>query len=306
MGKKFARQYQLWIMLIPLLVWLFFFAYRPLRGISIAFLDYNPFAGYNSKFVGLDNFRDLMFGASRDFFWRAFRNTIILSLYGLVIGFPIPIILAILFHELRNSAYRKFVQTAVYIPHFISEVIVCSLVFTMLGAQTGLFNIIIEKVVGLFGGTYTGVNFLAQPEKFRGIYTLTGIWKEAGFSSIVFFAALCGIPMELYEAARVDGASRFRQIWSVSIPGILPTIVIMLIIKIGNILNVGYERVLLLYNPGVYETADVLGTYTYRIGTLNTEYSISTAASLINCVIGFTLVVFANRFSKRFSESTLW
>lgn len=305
--KTFKNQWQLYLLLLPLLIWLAFFAYRPLKGLLIAFQDYSPFLGSDSPYVGLKNFKDLMFGPSKEYFWRAFKNTCILSVYGLVFGFPIPIITAILFHELRNSAYRKFAQTAVYIPHFISEVIVCSIVVTALAMNTGLLNVILEKIVNLFGCDYEQIHFLADSGKFRTIYTLTGIWKESGFSSIVFYAALCGIPMELYEAARVDGAGRMRQIWSVSLPGIIPTIVVMLIIRIGNILNIGYERVLLLYNEGTYKTADILSTYTYRLGIQKVpDYAQSTAASLINCIIGFTLVIFANRFAKRFSESTLW
>lgn len=307
MYKSFKKQWQLWVLILPLLIWLVLFAYRPLKGILIAFQDYSPFLGSDSPYIGLDNFKELMFGASNQYFWRAFRNTIVISLYGLIIGFPIPIIMAVLFHEIRNASYRKFAQTAVYVPHFISEVIVCSMVVTALGMNTGLINVLLEKIVTLFGGDYNQIHFLADSGKFRMIYTLTGIWKESGFASIIYFAALCGIPNELYEAAKVDGAGRFRQIWSVSLPGILPTIVIMLIIRIGKILNVGYERVLLLYNPGIYDKADILSTYTYRLGIqAHPDFGLSTAASLLNCIIGFTLVVFANKFSKRFSESTLW
>lgn len=305
--KKIKAQWQLWVLLLPLLIWLALYAYRPLWGTLIAFQKYSPFLGEKSPFIGLDNFRELMFGPSSEYFWRAFRNTIVISLYGLAIGFPIPIILAIMFHELRRTGYRKFVQTSAYIPHFISEVIVSSLVLTMLAMNTGLVNILLSKFMGLFGVEFQQIQFMAQSELFPIIYTLTGVWKESGFASIVFYAALCGISNDLYEAARVDGASRLRQIWSISIPGILPTIVIMLIIRIGNILNVGYERVLLLYNPGIYDRADILSTFTYRMGVqANPNYGLSTAASLINSIIGLILVIGANKFAKKFSESTLW
>lgn len=302
------KNWQLWVMVLPLLLWLFFFAFKPLYGISIAFLKYSPFKGIaGSDFVGLKNFRDLMFGPSKDLFWRAFRNTVLISTYGLVFGFPIPIILALMFHELRSSRYRKMVQTVTYAPHFISEVIVSSLVLTMLALNTGLFNVVFEKIVTFFGGTYRQIHFMAESQYFRGIYTLSGIWKEAGFSSIVFFSALCGISPELYEAARMDGAGRFRQIWNISLPGIMSTIVIMLIIRVGNILNVGYEKVLLLYNTEIYDTADILSTFTYRLGIANNpNYGLSTAASLMNSLIGFAMVIAANRISRKLSETSLW
>lgn len=302
------RDWRLWVLILPLLVWLFYYSIRPLNGILIAFLDYSPFKGMEgSTFVGLDNFRDLMIGPSSASFWRAFKNTVLLSLYGLVIGFPVPIILAVLFHEIRNNKYRKLIQTVTYAPHFISEVIVCSLVLTVLALNTGLINVLLDKFFQLFGVDYKQIHFMAKPEYFRWIYTLSGMWKEAGFSSIIFFSALCGIAPELYEAAKVDGAGRFRQILHISLPGIKSTIVIMLIIRIGNILNVGYEKVLLLYNPGIYETADILSTFTYRMGvTTNPNYGYSTAASLMNSVIGFIMVIAANRISKKYSETSLW
>ncbi len=306
--ESIKEDWQLWIMIAPICIWLFFFAIRPLYGVSIAFLDYSPFKGISgSEFVGLENFKELMFGPSRDLFWRAFRNTVILSLYGIIFGFPIPIILAIMFHELRNERLRKGVQTIVYAPHFISEVIVCSLVLTMLALNTGLINILLSKFFGLIGVPYEQIQFMADPKYFRGIYTVSGIWKEAGFSSIVFFSALCGVPQELYEAAKVDGASRIKQILNISIPSIYSTIAIMLIIRVGNILNIGYEKVLLLYNPMIYETADILSTYTYRLGIANNpDYGLSTASSLTNSIIGFAMVIAANRISRKLSDTSLW
>lgn len=277
-------------------------------GVSIAFLKYSPFKGIEgSAFIGLDNFKELMFGASRENFWRALRNTVWISLYGIAFGFPMPIILAIMLHEVRNNSHRKFVQTVTYAPHFISEVIVSSLVLTMLALNNGIFNILLEKLFSLFGQDFTPIHFMAKSQYFRAIYTLSGIWKEAGFASIVFFAALCGIPVELYEAAKVDGASRLKQIWYISIPGIATTIVIMLIIRVGNILNVGYEKVLLLYNPGIYDKADILSTFIYRMGVRgNPDYGMSTAASLVNSVVGFAMVIIANRIAKKYSETSLW
>lgn len=306
--RLYFSNWRLWILVMPLLIWLFFFAFKPMYGISIAFLKFNPFQGYaGSDFVGLENFKELMFGPNSVNFWRAFKNTVLISLYGLIFGFPMPIILAILLHEVRSNKGKKIIQTVTYAPHFISEVIVCSLLVTMLALNTGLFNVVLEKIFALFGADFQGIHFMADSQYFRGIYILSGIWKEAGFESIVFYAALCGIPEELYEAAKVDGATRLRRIWSISIPGIMPTIVIMLIIRIGNILNVGYEKVLLLYNPGIYDRADILSTFIYRMGIQsNPNYGMSTAASLINSLIGFTMVIIANRIARKHSETSLW
>lgn len=300
--------WQLYLMIAPLVIWLYFYSVRPLSGVSIAFLDYNPFKGIEgSEFIWFDNFKTLVAGPSKAMFWRAFKNTVIISLYGIIFEFPVPIILAVMFHELRSQKYRSIVQTIVYAPHFISQVIVCSMVVTMLAMNTGMVNILAENFCKLIGFDYTRINFLAESQYFRSIYTLSGIWKEAGFSSIVFFASLCGIPTELYEAAKVDGANRFKQIWHISIPGIMSTIVIMLIIRVGNILNVGYEKVLLLYNSGIYDTADILSTYTYRMGVAaSPDYGLSTASSMINSVVGFAMVVLANRLAKRYSETSMW
>lgn len=306
--KSVRRDWRLWVLILPLLLWLYFYAYRPMYGIMIAFMDYSPFKGMEgSAFNGIDNFKTLMFGASRQLFWRAFKNTILISLYGLVFSFPMPIIFAILLHEVRNSKGRKIVQTITYAPHFISEVTICSLLLTMLALNTGLFNVLLGKIFALFGLEFQSIHFMAKSEYFRTIYTVSGIWQNVGFSSIVFFSALCGIPSELYEAARVDGATRLRQIWHISIPGILPTIVIMLIIRVGNILNVGYEKVLLLYNSQIYDRADILSTYIYRMGVASSpDYGLSTAASLVNSFIGFTMVIMANRIARKFSETSLW
>lgn len=307
-AEHIRTQWQLYIMVTPLVIWLILYAIKPLFGVSIAFLDYNPFTGMEgSKFIGLDNFIELIAGPSKDQFWRAFRNTVIISVYGILFVFPFPILLALMFHELRLKKYRQVIQTIVYAPHFISQVIVCSLVITMLAMDTGIINILIEKFLMLFGVEYNHILFMSESRFFRAIYILSDIWKEAGFSSIVFFAALCGVPVELYEAAKVDGANRLQQIWHISIPGIMSTIIIMLIIRVGNILNVGYEKVLLLYNTSVYETADILSTFTYRIGvSTSPDYGLSTASSLINSVVGFAMVVLANRLAKKFSETSMW
>jgi putative aldouronate transport system permease protein len=307
MKKDIFLNWQLYIMVTPLIIWLILFAYKPLWGIIIAFQDFSVFKGIRgSKFVGFGNFKELMFGTSSTYFWRAFKNTIALSSLGIIFGFPAPILLAILFNEVRNLNYRKGLQTLMYIPHFISEVVVASIIITFLAMDSGIFNVLAEKTLSLFGIAYEHIAFRSKPEFFRPIYIISGIWKEAGFGSIVFFAALVGIPPELYEAAKIDGANKFKQIVNISLPSILPTISIMFIIRIGNILKIGFEKVLLLYVPLTYETADILETYIYRLGTSNSNYGMSTAASLLNSVIGFILVIVANRLSKKLTQSSLW
>lgn len=301
------ENWQLYVMVLPLVIWLILYAYKPMWGIVIAFQKFSPFKGITgSDFIGLDNFKVLMFGTASQYFWRAFRNTILISLYGIIFAFPIPILLAVMFNEVRDGMFRKGVQTATYIPHFISEVVVASLVLSFLALNTGIINILVQKFLAIFGINYSHIQFMSKPGFFRSIYILSGIWKNVGFDSIVFFAALVGISPTLYEAAKMDGATKLQQIIHVSLPGITPTIVIMLIIRIGNILNIGYEKVLLLYNPIVYETADILSTYTYRLGVENVDYGLSTAASLINSIIGFILVIGANKISKKLTQSSLW
>lgn len=301
------ENWQLYVMVLPLVIWLILYSYKPMWGIIIAFQEFSPFKGISgSEFIGLGNFKELMFGNASQYFWRAFNNTILISLYGIIFSFPIPIVLALMFNEVKDGLFRKSIQTATYIPHFISEVVVASLVLSFLALNTGIVNILIEKLLAIFGMNYDHIQFMSKPGFFRSIYIFSGVWKNAGFDSIVFFAALIGISPELYEAAKIDGATKLQQILHVSLPSITPTIVIMLIIRIGNILNVGYEKVLLLYNPIIYETADILSTYTYRLGVENVNYGLSTAASLINSVIGFILVIGANKISKKLTQASLW
>lgn len=294
----------IYVLLAPLLIWYIMFAYKPMGGLVIAFQDYSPFKGIaGSEWVGLENFKELLFGKGSGYFWRAFKNTFLISFYGLIFGFPVPILLALMFNEAKDGIFRRGVQTILYLPHFISEVIMVGIVIAFLQPQTGIINVLLMKT----GNLKEGIYFITKPEMFRSIYILSGMWKEAGFSSIIYFAALASIPPELYEAARSDGANRFQQMLHVSIPGIAPTIIIMLIIRIGKLLAVGYERILLLYRPVTYETADVLSTYIYRLGlTGSSDFALATAAGLFNAVIGFILVRAANTISRKISETALW
>ncbi len=305
MKNKFEENWRLYVLLLPLMIWLAVFSYKPMTGLVIGFQNYNIFKGISgSDFVGFANFEYLFTGAGSMYFWRAFRNTILISVYSLIFTFPLPIILALFFNEVKDGAFRRGVQTAMFLPHFLSEVILAGIVIAFLQPDTGIINILLMKV----GILNEGICFLTLTEWFRPIYMLSGVWKECGFGSIVYFAALSGISPEQYEAAKVDGATKFQQMCFVSLPGIAPTIIIMLIIRIGNLLSVGYERVMLLYQPVTYETADVLSTYIYRlgIGSTSPNYSVAAAAGLFNSVIGFALVIAANRISKKMSDTVLW
>ncbi|MFD2117552.1 ABC transporter permease [Paenibacillus yanchengensis] len=298
LGKDVFRDRLLYILLIPFLAWFFIFKYVPMWGIQIAFKDFSLFQGIaSSPWVGFEYFKEFI---GNEYFMRVFRNTIIISLYGLFINFPAQIILAIMITEVTRQKFKKIVQTLTYLPHFISVVVVAGIVTTFLSPETGLINLVLEKFG--FDKTY----FLTNPDYFRGIYTIMNLWKETGFASIVFIAAISGIDTQQYEAAKMDGASKIKQIIHVTLPGILPTIVVMFILKIGSILSVGYETIILLYQPATYETADVISTYVYRSGLLDGRYDFATAVGLFNSVVALVLVVLANRWSKKVTNAGLW
>jgi len=296
--QHFRREWQIYLMLAPAIIWFILFLYKPMYGLQIAFKDYSVFQGIGgSPWVGLEHFRTL-FGS--DQFVRAFWNTIKLSAISLCIGFPAPIILALMFNEIINQKFKKTAQTIVYLPHFISTVIIAGIVITAFSPSAGIVN----TVIGWFG--IEPIYFLSKPEWFRPIFIGSGIWQEAGFSSIVFLAAIAGINPSLYESAVVDGATRWQMMWRITIPSILPTIIIMLIIRIGNILEVSFELIILLYQPATYQTADVVNTFIYRQGLQGGQYDLAAAAGLFNAVMAFVLVMAANTISKRFSRTSLW
>lgn len=234
------------------------------------------------------------------YFWRLLKNTLGISLYSIIVGFPIPIILALLINEVRNKYFQKGVQTIVYLPHFISAVITVSILTALLSPSSGLLNRLIE----LFGGD--AVHFMAEPKYFKTIYVLSDIWQSSGYNSIVYFAALTSIDTALYEAATVDGASKWKKLTSITLPCLLPTIMIMLILRMGSIFTVGYEKIMLMYNPATYETADVISTYLYRRAFESGDYSFSAAVGLFNSIINFVVIVVFNRISRRVSEVSLW
>jgi len=297
-GDHLKREWQLYVLLLPTILWLLIFLYKPMYGLQIAFKDYSVFRGVaGSPWVGFEHFLTLF---ENDQFLRALKNTVIISFYGLLFGFPVPILIALMFNEILNQTFKKTAQTIVYLPHFISSVIIAGIVMTAFSPSAGIVN----TILGWFG--FDPIYFLTKAEWFRPIFIGTGIWQEAGFQSIVYLAAIAGVSPTLYESAVVDGASRWQMMWKITIPSILPTIIIMLIIRIGNILEVGFEMIILLYQPATYSTADVVNTFIYRQGIQGGQYDLAAAAGLFNAVVAFVLVMTANTISKRYSRTSLW
>ncbi|WNR46098.1 ABC transporter permease [Paenibacillus roseipurpureus] len=298
MWRYMIKNWPLYIMLVPVFMYFIVFKYLPLVGSVIAFQDYNIFRGFlDSEWVGLQWFEQFL---TRPQFFRLFKNTLIISLYQIVLAFPAPIILAVLMNEVRKSAFKRTVQTIVYLPHFLSWALVYGLAYMMLSTQTGLVNGVIERLGG------EAIPFLQSAEYFRTVVIASGIWKEMGWSTIIFLAALSGISPSLYEAAKIDGANRWKQFLHVTIPGMLPAIVILLLLKIGSVMDVGFEQIYIFLNPISYEVGEVLDTYAYRIGIQNGQFSATTAIGLFKSVIGFVLLVGANKLSKKVTGEGLF
>lgn len=287
----------IYIILLPTLLYYLIFKYIPMFGNVIAFQDYKITRGvFESEFVGFKNFVEFLTNYK---FFELLRNTISINVLNLVLGFPAPILLALLLNEVKNLRFKKSVQTITYMPHFISTVVVSSLLLTFLSSD-GLFNGLRE----IFGADK--ISFMTEPKYFHMIYVLSGIWQGIGWNSIIYISAISSVSQELYEAATIDGASRFKQALHVTLPGIRETIIILLIMNIGQMLSLGYEKIILLYNPSIYETADVISTYVYRRGLLEGDYSYSAAVGMFNSVINFALLMTSNAISKKVSGSGLW
>lgn len=302
--KDFKFNKTLYLMILPVVIWYIMFCYVPMYGVLIAFKDFtlNVNLGYfaslmKSPWVGFKHFKSLLTTPS---FGRLIRNTFRISLYSLVFGFPAPVIFALLLNEVKQKVFKSTVQTLTYLPHFVSIIVICGLIrdFT---SNTGFITTIIANITGKEPET-----MLSNPMLFVPIYIISGIWQEFGWGSILYLATLSGISSELYEAAKIDGANRFRLVWHVSLPGILPTVVLMLILRMGSLINVGYEKIILLYNPLVYETADVISSYNYRSGLVNFRWSFSAAVGLFNSAVNFVFLFATNYLSRRFSETSLW
>lgn len=291
-------------MILPAILFLLIFSYGPMWGVLMAFQDYNLFKGFSaSEWVGFKHFE--MFFTSPEF-WRIMRNTFVISFLKLLIGFPAPIILALMLNEIGNIAFKRVVQTITYIPHFISWVVVSGLVFSMLAVDNGPVNDILLK----FNLIKEPISWLSVPEYFWSILVGTNVWKEIGFGSIVYLAAIIGIDPALYEASAIDGASRVKQIFTITLPSIAPVIMIFLILGVGNTLNAGFEDIMMLtrnLNNGiVMPVAEVIDTYVYNMGIMNQRYSYATAAGLFKSLLSVTLLVLANSLARRFNQESLW
>ena len=299
------RDYILYIFALPMLVWFGLFIYKPMYGLIIAFQEFSPFQGIQgSEFIGWENFRFLLFGSGATEFWNAIRNTVIINTLLLMFAFPAPIILALMFNEVTRDKFRQVTQTISYLPNFISTVVVIGIVIQILHPTSGSVNSILLRL----GVIDQPIKFLSSPEFYRAIYVVSEIWKDVGFSSIIFYAALVSVPRTPYEAAELDGANKLQQIWYISLPSIASTIVILLILRIGGMLAIGYEKTILLQNPLTVGVSEVVGSYVYKIGIVSTfpMYSVATAAGLFNAIIGFALVYGANKIAARLKMATLW
>ena len=295
--RDFHKNWQIYLMILPIIVYFFVFSYLPMGGVVIAFKNYSPAKGIiHSQFVGLKYFKNF-FGSF--YFGRLVKNTLMISISVLIFSFPCPIILALLLNEVHNRHFKKCVQTISYLPYFMSMVVICGLVKNFC-SSTGF----ITGIVAAFGGKRQ--DLLSNPALFRPIYVISDIWQTVGFNSIIYLASLTGINNELYEAAAIDGASRWQQTIHVTLPGIRNTITIMLILALGGLFNVGYEKIILLYNPMVMETADVIQSFVYRKGLIDAGYSYSTAVGLFNSVVNTILLLTANKISRKYSETSLF
>jgi len=291
------RNKYVYIMAIPVVLFYVLFHYVPMGGLLIAFQDYNLVKGISgSEWVGLQNFIDFFQGYE---FGRLLKNTLLLSFELIIFTFPAPLILALLINEVRCNPFKKLVQTVSYLPHFISLVVICGLVVNFTSSE-GVLN----QILALFGVEPS--TWLMRKELFHPIYIASDLWQQVGWNSIVYLAAIAGIDPGLYEAATIDGAGRWRQLWNVTLPALVPTITILFIMRIGNVMTLGHEKIILLYNPTIYETADIISSFIYRRGLLDASYGFSAAVGLFNSVINCILLWTANFLSKRLTENSLW
>ena len=295
--KEVQRSWPMYVMLLPAIILALIFCYAPMGGLVMAFQNYKPWLGITgSEFVGLDNFKQIFeFKES----YQAIINTFIIAVSKMVLGLIFPIIVALLLNEVHCKKYKSVAQTLSYLPHFVSMVVTAGIIkeFCM---SDGLLN----DIIVLFGGSRSAL--LQRPELYRTIYIVSDIWQEIGWGSIIYLAALAGIDQQLYEAAEIDGAGKWQQTLNVTIPGITPTIITMFILRVGNLMSMGYEKTILLYSSATYETADIISSYIYRVGLQEQSWSYSTAIGLFNSVINCILLVVTNKISKRVAATSLW
>lgn len=296
--KGMKKDYQLYLLALPAVLYIFIFSYIPMYGIQIAFKDFNVAAGISgSEWVGFDQFAKF-FNSYQ--FLTTLKNTLVLSIYSLLVNFPFPIILALMLNQAGSKKFSKLVQTVTYAPHFISVVVMVGMIMLMLSPTSGVVN----SVIKAFGGT--PINFMAEAGMFKSIYVLTDLWQQIGWSSIIYLAALAAINPELYEAAEMDGAGKFRKILHVDIPGVTPTAIIMLILAVGRIMSMGMQKAYLMQNPLNLDSSEIISTYVYKSGLLQMQYSYSTAVTLFESAINVILLVSVNALSKKISKTSLW
>ncbi len=295
--RDFAKNKLIYLMALPVMAYYIIFHYGPMYGLVIAFKYFAPAKGIlGSPWAGVYWFREFF---NSYFIERLIKNTLLINVLNLLFSFPAPIILALLLNELRSERYKRSVQTITYLPHFISLVVICGMIHDFT-SRDGIIN----DLVVFFGGERS--TMLLNPGLFRPIYIVSEIWQGVGWGSIIYLAALSSIDPELYQAAVIDGANRWKKIWHITLPGILPTIVILLILRVGSMMSIGHEKIILLYNASIYDTADVISSFVYRKGLLESNYSYSTAVGLFNSAINFMLVILANWLSRRATDHSLW
>uniref|UniRef100_UPI00403F317D ABC transporter permease n=1 Tax=Paenibacillus sp. FSL K6-1096 TaxID=2921460 RepID=UPI00403F317D len=296
--QALKKYWDLYLIMLPGLAYFIIFKYVPMGGIIVAFQDFSAFAGIRgSEWVGLAHFKNMFMDSE---FYTVFKNTLLISLYKLIWGFPGPIILALMLNEVRHMLYKRGVQTLVYLPHFLSWVIIGGILINVLSPATGIVN----QFLGMLG--LEPIFFLGSQEWFRTVLVVSDIWKEAGWGAIIYLAALASIDPQIYEAAVVDGAGKWKQLLHVTLPSLLGTIVILFVLRLGSVLDVGFEQIFVLYNPLVYNVADVIETYVYRTGITQGQFSFTTAVGLFKSVISLILVVLANKAARKLGQNSLW
>jgi len=293
----FKKHWQMYLIALPVILYFLIFNYAPMLGIVMAFEKYQIKKGiFGSAFIGFAHFKRLF---TSPFFWRLVKNTLLISFYGLLFSFPLPIIFALCLNEVRNKAFKKTVQTISYLPYFISVVVVVSILFDF-----GKANGLITNIASFFG--WDGGAVISSAKWFRSLYIGSNLWQHLGYNSIIFISALAAIDPTLYEAAKIDGANRWQQTLHVTLPGIAPTIVVLLILRLGQIMGVGYEKIILMYGPSTYETGDVIASYVYRVGILDADYGYSTAVNLFNSIVNLIVLCTANFISRKVNDTSIW
>jgi putative aldouronate transport system permease protein len=293
-----VRNYQLYILMVLVMAYFVIFKYLPMYGLQMAFQDFNPIKGFRgSKWVGFDQFIKMFKGF---YFMDSLRNTLVLSFYSLVAGFPFPIVFALFLNAVLHQRFKKIVQTIAYAPNFISTVVIVGMLKVFMSPSSGFINRILESLGG------TAINFFASPQIFPHLYVWSGVWQSTGWGAVIYFAALAGVSPELHEAAIVDGASRLRRIWHIDLPSIIPTAVILLIMSIAGVVNVGFEKVFLMQTPLNIATSEVISTYSYKVGIEQVQYSYSAAVGMFNSIVTFVLLMIVNKISAKVTDISLW